>query len=254
MTIFKDRDKDPISPIDLLHKIQRKLEAPFMLPGERRKLCADIDRCLADLAPFEGRQCSYLKNFSVLTQLRTGMAMESYEGKITRYRGERFFFEGSFISIAYAFLVIAEESVGNRLWLSQFSPFNNSIYYGLRMAQSEFSAPVLSKYLPCEKYLEEIKNRNMDRLVVAELPDEASEDSLQFFLKVLKALPEAKYNTILLALDKGFPVTDKTFISEACGSLVKTILSGKEVYLGCKKFSVGTAENDFISALRGVLR
>ena len=243
-----------VSPVDLLRKIQRKLELPFLLPSERNEFHREIERCLAEISQFEGMPSAYLGNFNFLTRLRSDMAAEGYEGKITRHRGEKFFLEGNFVSIAFEFLVITEETAGDTLWISQLNPFANSIYHGLRMAQTEFSAPVLSKYLPSQKYFEQIKNRNKDRLVLAEIPDKPSEESFQFFLNVLKILPVADYRTVLLQLNKGFPVRDPVLISEACNSLVKVITSGKDVYLGSNKFAAKSPESNLVSALREILR
>ena len=195
----------------------------------------------------------YFKNFDLLLEKREILGLSSFRSDAKNFADDQFFLEGTRFEIAYKFLELVEQEVNEYLWLAQSGPFDYGFDYGLRIAQAEFGAPVLSKYLPKEVYLARLNNLCKNRLVIAELPEETNDDSFLFFLQVIEAAADSNYQNILINLDEGLQAPDEQALQRLCKGLFNLIRSGKKIHLGMDRFIAGSPQDKLSAALKGVV-
>ncbi len=241
-------------PLAVIKMIQEKLDSVIIYPWEKKELNSCIDFLLSAKQRSTYHNVQYIENFDLLIEKRRKQDISSCREEFKKFSNDQFFLEGTRFEIAYKFLELVEQDVGEYLWLAQSGPFDYGFDYGLRVAQAEYGAPVLSKYLPQELYFSHLNNLCKNRLVIAELPEEANEDSFVFFLQVLETAADSNYQNVLINLDEGFQAPDEHALQRLCKGLSNLIRSGKKIHLGMDRFTAGSPQDKLSAALKGVLQ
>ena len=240
-------------PLVVIKMIQEKLDSSFITPWEKKELQSSLELILSDCRGGSHNYFQYLKKFDYLMDKTQQLDTFRVGGDLKNSKSP-YFLEGCRFGIAKRFLELVEEEEGEFLWLTQSSPFDYGFNHGLRVAQAQYGAPVLSKYLPKDIYSAHLSNLCKNKLVIAEIPEESSQQSFLFFLWMLEAVAESNYQTILIHLDEGLVGEDKKAIEQACESLEKLRMEGKKIYFGCDRFIAGSPQEKLASALGGVLQ
>lgn len=240
-------------PLALIKMIQEKLDSSFISPWEKKELKSSLELILCDGQEKPNSYFQYLKKFDYLMGKTLELSSFRVSGELDNPHSS-YFLEGFRFGIAKRFLELVEEEEGEFLWLTQSSPFDYGFNHGLRVAQAQYGAPVLSKYLPKDIYLAHLGNLCKNKLVIAEIPEESSQQSFLFFLWVLEAAADSNYQTIFIHLDEGLASADETAIDKACEGLKKLRMKGKKIYFGCDRFIAGSPQEKLASALKGVLQ